>query len=47
MYLTWYEHIDALKGMQIKRDVNRFYNANTKKELHLSVLPKPTIIDWE
>lgn len=47
MWLTWYVDIDALKGMQITRDVNRFYNQNTKKELFLSVLPKPTIIGWE
>lgn len=43
---TCSEHIGALKGMQIKRHLNRFYNQNTERELYLSVLPKPTIIDW-
>lgn len=44
---TCYGHIDALKGMQIKTDLNRFYNPNTKRELYLSALPERKIIDQE
>lgn len=45
IYLLWTH--DALKGMQIRRRLNSFYNPNTERELYLSVLPKPTIIEWE
>lgn len=44
---TRYEHINVLERMQIKRGLNSFYSPNTKRELYLSALPIPTIIDQE